>query len=89
MMMMMMMIIIIIIIIIIVVVVKIEKNLRKIFFQICDILYQVIKKIKEKKTRLFEKFDFFINYESLWAAAAMKRKIVQHMYIYKQQPQQT
>ena len=88
-MMMMMMIIIIIIIIIIVVVVKIEKNLRKIFFQICDILYQVIKKIKEKKTRLFEKFDFFINYESLWAAATMKRKIVQHMYIYKQQPQQT
>ena len=42
-----------------------------------------------KKSRLFEKFDFFINYESLWAAAAMKRKIVQHMYIYKQQRQQT
>ena len=80
---------IIIVVVVVVVVVKIEKNLRKIFFQICDILYQVIKKIKEKKTRLFEKFDFFINYESLWAAAAMKRKIVQHMYIYKQQPQQT
>ena len=89
MMMIIIIIIIIMIIIVVVVVVKIEKNLWKIFFQICDILYQVIKKIKEKKTRLFEKFDFFINYESLWAAAAMKRKIVQHMYIYKQQPQQT
>ena len=44
-----------------------------------DFLKNSAKRIKSGRV-LFEKFDVFMNhYESLWTAAAIRRKTVQHL----------